>query len=203
MYSSNPWKNAKVLAYQSPWYRICTKGKVISTGSYGYGEHKNAWYLMSSSVSRMLVLLVARSIHILYYIMLLEYVQVSLSECIHLPTNPTSLNGAISLEEGESGNEASISIPLQLNQTYYWEYSTGQVQDWVNTSCTGSQSKSISETKEQHIILTPFFCIVMCIYLRTYSFHHCNLSFLTGHLHVPFPAASVCTPLASIPTRNL
>ena len=32
---------AKVRAYQSPWYRICTKAMVISKGSYVYGELKN------------------------------------------------------------------------------------------------------------------------------------------------------------------
>ena len=31
----------KIRAYQSPWYRICTKALDISKGSYGYGELKN------------------------------------------------------------------------------------------------------------------------------------------------------------------
>ena len=34
-------KYAKVQAYQSPWYRVFTKGMVISKGSYGHGEFKN------------------------------------------------------------------------------------------------------------------------------------------------------------------
>ena len=35
------WKYAKLRAYQSPWYLVCTKAMVISKGSYGYGELKN------------------------------------------------------------------------------------------------------------------------------------------------------------------
>ena len=41
--SEREWKYAKLRAYQSPWYRVCTKGMVIimSKGSYGYGVLKN------------------------------------------------------------------------------------------------------------------------------------------------------------------
>ena len=35
-------KYAKLRPYQSPWYRVCTKAMVISKGSYGHGEFKNA-----------------------------------------------------------------------------------------------------------------------------------------------------------------
>ena len=35
------WTYAEVWAYQSPWYRVCTKAMVISKGSYGHGEFKN------------------------------------------------------------------------------------------------------------------------------------------------------------------
>ena len=35
------WKYAKLRAYQSPLYRVCTKAMFISKGSYGYGEPKN------------------------------------------------------------------------------------------------------------------------------------------------------------------
>ena len=35
------WKYAKLRAYQSPWYRVCTKARVISKGIYGHGESKN------------------------------------------------------------------------------------------------------------------------------------------------------------------
>ena len=35
------WKYAEIRAYQSPLYRVCTKGMVISKGSYGHGEFKN------------------------------------------------------------------------------------------------------------------------------------------------------------------
>ena len=35
------WKYAKHRAYQSPWYRMCTKAMLISKGSYGHGEFKN------------------------------------------------------------------------------------------------------------------------------------------------------------------
>ena len=38
---SREWKFAKFRAYQSLWYRICTKAMVISKRSYGYGELKN------------------------------------------------------------------------------------------------------------------------------------------------------------------
>ena len=34
-------KNAELDAYQSSWYRVCTKEMVISKGSYGHGEFKN------------------------------------------------------------------------------------------------------------------------------------------------------------------
>ena len=34
-------KYAKLRAYQSPWYRICTNAMVLSKGSYGHGEFKN------------------------------------------------------------------------------------------------------------------------------------------------------------------
>ena len=37
---SPEWKYAKVRAYQSPWYRVCTKAMVISKGSYVHGEFK-------------------------------------------------------------------------------------------------------------------------------------------------------------------
>ena len=36
------WKYAKLRPYQSPWYRVYTKAMVISKGSYGHGESKNA-----------------------------------------------------------------------------------------------------------------------------------------------------------------
>ena len=35
------WKYSKLRAYQSPWYRVCTKAMVTLKGSYGYGELKN------------------------------------------------------------------------------------------------------------------------------------------------------------------
>ena len=35
------WKYAEFRAYQSSWYRVCTKAMVISKGSYGHGEFKN------------------------------------------------------------------------------------------------------------------------------------------------------------------
>ena len=35
------WKYAKFRPYQSPWYRVSTKGMVASKGSYGHGELKN------------------------------------------------------------------------------------------------------------------------------------------------------------------
>ena len=41
------WKDAEVRAYQSPWYRVCTKPVVISKGSYGHGEFK---YVLPLSV---------------------------------------------------------------------------------------------------------------------------------------------------------
>ena len=36
-------KYANSQAYQSPWYSICSKGMVISKGSYGHGEFKNVF----------------------------------------------------------------------------------------------------------------------------------------------------------------
>ena len=35
------WKYAKLRPYHSPWYRVCTKGMVISKRSFGHGEFKN------------------------------------------------------------------------------------------------------------------------------------------------------------------
>ena len=35
------WKYAKLRAYRSPWYRVCTKAMVTLKGSYVYGELKN------------------------------------------------------------------------------------------------------------------------------------------------------------------
>ena len=37
-----PRKCAKLRAYEYPWYRVCTNAMVISKGSYGHGEFKNA-----------------------------------------------------------------------------------------------------------------------------------------------------------------
>ena len=35
------WKYVNLRAYQSPWYRVCTKAILILKGSYMYGELKN------------------------------------------------------------------------------------------------------------------------------------------------------------------
>ena len=35
------WKYAEFRAYQSSWYRVCTKAMVISKGRYGHGEFKD------------------------------------------------------------------------------------------------------------------------------------------------------------------
>ena len=42
-------KYAKLCAYQSPWYRVCTKAMVISKASYMFAELKN---VLPSSVQK-------------------------------------------------------------------------------------------------------------------------------------------------------
>ena len=47
--SGRQWRYVKLSAYQSPWYRICTKGMVISKENYVYGELTN---VLPSSVQK-------------------------------------------------------------------------------------------------------------------------------------------------------
>ena len=47
--SGRQWRYVELRAYQSPWYRICTKGMVISKGNFVYGELTN---VLPSSVQK-------------------------------------------------------------------------------------------------------------------------------------------------------
>ena len=61
------------------------------------------------------------------------------------------------------GNKSNISISLQLSHTCYLEYSTGQVQDWVNTSCTWLSMQEHQWNKRTHLLAAHFAHLFLCI----------------------------------------
>ena len=60
-------------------------------------------------------------------------------------------------------NESNISISLQLSHTCYLEYSTSQVWDWVNTSCTWLSVQEHQWNKRTHLLAAHFALIFLCI----------------------------------------
>ena len=61
------------------------------------------------------------------------------------------------------GNESNISISLQLSHTCYLEYSTGQVQDWVNTSCSWLSMQEHQWNKRTHLLAAHFALLFIII----------------------------------------